>query len=167
MTRCETGTCGLKCCLYLQEIIYLLSAWKKKIWLLWPLSTHLEVYDKILLPGLCVFWQYYQIYKDEKWDTDWRFLTACIWKGLNNKYIYLSFVKDLSNHLTGRKLQSDTFKADFKSQNCICSIKFMKISLTTLFKEKLHKILNSYRNLTTKQFEVIRYDQFQGFLMFY
>lgn len=40
LTRCEPGTCGSKCCLYPEEIIYLLSAWKKKIWLLVAIVYH-------------------------------------------------------------------------------------------------------------------------------
>lgn len=57
LTRCEPGTCGSKCCLYPEEIIYLLSAWKKEN--LTPCGhclSHLDVYNKILHQRLCVAW---------------------------------------------------------------------------------------------------------------
>lgn len=101
LTRCEPDTCGSKCCLYPEEIIYLLSAWKKEN--LTPCGhclSHLDVYNKILHQCLCVAWH---TPPNLPWLKTW---PISFWFNLQKKdwtYIPQSLLNDQSNHTAGRK----------------------------------------------------------------
>lgn len=103
LTRCEPGTCGSKCCLYPEEIIYLLSAWKKEN--LTPCGhclSHLDVYNKILHQCLCVAWH---TPPNLPWLKTWPISFLFNLQKKDWTYIPRSLLNDQSNHTAGRKFK--------------------------------------------------------------
>lgn len=103
LTRCEPDTCGSKCCLYPEEIIYLLSAWKKEN--LTPCGhclSHLDVYNKILHQCLCVAWH---TPPNLPWLKTWPISFLFNLQKKDWTYIPRSLLNDQSNHTAGRKFK--------------------------------------------------------------
>lgn len=103
LTRCEPGTCGSKCCLYPEEIIYLLSAWKKKIWLLVAIVYHTLMFIIKYYTNVFVWLDITP--PNLPWLKTWPISFLFNLQKKDWTYIPQSLLNDQSNHTAGRKFK--------------------------------------------------------------
>lgn len=129
LTRCEPGTCGSKCCLYPEEIISLLSAWKKEN--LTPFGhclSHLDVYNKIYYTNAFVWLDITP--PNSPWLKTW---PVSFFSNLQKKIQHTYLLSEWSiKPYSRKKVQETYFKTNFKWPIYVQS-KWIKISLILKF----------------------------------